>query len=388
MKSIKYGLFALSTLILGCSTPNEARVEGQFFGHGGKQMLIEKVTPGATQQIVDTVTSDENGMFNFAISFEDNNPLFINIRNGNSYVPLLLEPGQIVKVSSIGNVYNNYEVSGSDGSMKLQELNMSTVNQMRKLDSIARLFTENTPQTRAQELTREYGRLYIDLKRNIIRFVVTNPSSMASIVPLYQPITGGRYIFDEPTDIIYFRTVADSLAKYYPTSPYVVSLRADLQQGQEQLSKDSVLRAKLSQEINEVSLPTISLKDAEGQTRELSEVLGKGVVLLDFTSLLPAEMKIRNREIAEIYESYKDKDFEIFQVSLDDNRAAWLRAVVEGRYGWVSVNASEDIDIARMMSSYNITTLPTSFIIDEEQNIVARDIATRKELEAALKKVL
>lgn len=372
---------ALLLGITGCASKDEAHVDGVFHGANGELVMIEKLSPhGST--IIDTLRTNEDGEFEFALKFEDKNPVFVNIKMGGSFVPLLLSAGEDVSISAVGNIYNNYKVEGSDGSAKLRALSENTIALTRSLDSIMSLYEVATDPERVASLGAEYGNKYVQLKRNVIRFVVTNPKSLAAIVPLYQPLIGGRFIFDEPSDIVYFRAVADSLVKVYPTSPYVISLRADLSRADAAFAVDSMLNESLSQ-IESGNLPQIILKDAEGQLRSLSSLSGK-VVLLDFTSLQSVELKARNREMMPIYAKYAPDGFEIFQVSADMNRSEWLSAVVDARLRWISVC---DFGTDAAFRAYNVTEVPSNFLIDRKGNIIGKNIAVT-ELEQAVMQAL
>ncbi len=386
MKIKSLVVVAVAALLAACSGGKTAKVEGQFFGYSSTFLLVEQTIPGGNSLLVDTLRTDTEGAFSFNVDFKDANPVFINIKTVDNYVPLLLSPGEKVKVSSIGNLYNNYTVEGSVGSETLRSLNMMTVAQIRALDSLAVIFNNTSDPAQSKQLGQEYSRKYIDLKRKVIRFVVTNPGSLASLVPLYQPMVAGRYIFDEPTDIVYFKAVADSLAVRYPDSPYVVSLLADVEQSNNAIASDSIFRATL-ENIEEMSVPPLDIKDAEGQMRKLSDLIGKKVILLDFTSITTPELKVRNREIAEVYEKYNKQGFEIYQVAIDDNRAAWLSAVVDARIKWISVNDFQGKN-SKALAAYNVQKIPSCFLIDLKGNIVARDFNSVAELERSLKEVL
>lgn len=369
--------------LCSCSDRDEVRVDGVFHGSNNELVMVEKLSPhGST--IIDTIRTNKDGEFDFSIKFTDNNPMFINVRLGDNFVPLLLSQGEDVTLSSVGNIFNNYRVDGSEGSSKLRELNQGTVRHIRTLDSIMKLYeTSIDPESQAT-LGAEYGKQYVELKRGVIRFVISNPRSLASIVPLYQPIIGGRYIFDEPSDIVYFRSVADSLAAIYPTSPYVISLQADLERANSAFTMDSMITHNLALESSTV-LPEITLKDAEGQIRSLSSLNGK-VILLDFTSLSDVAFKVRNRELAAIYEKYAPQGFEIFQVSVDTDRAAWIAAVVDARLRWISVCDFKGTASTAVMT-YNITKVPSNFLIDKQGNIVSKNV-TPENLEAQISTLL
>lgn len=364
--------------VSGCAHKNSAKVEGVFHGSVGELVMVEKLSPhGST--IIDTLRTNKDGEFDFEITFEDNNPAFVNVKLGESFVPLLLTPGEDVTLSSVGNIFNNYLVDGSAGSAKLRELSQLTVQRTRVLDSIIKLYESAADPDRVAELGAEYGRQYVELKRGVIRFVLTNPRSLASIVPLYQPLIGGRYIFDEPSDIAYFRAVADSLAQIYPSSPYVISLQGDLSRADAAIAVDSIINSKMAE--TDAVLPEITIKDAEGQLRSLSSLKGK-VVLLDFTSLVDASFKLRNREFAEVYEKYAGQGFEIFQVCIDTDRASWIAAVVEARLRWISVCDFKG-ESSPAVRGYNISNIPSNFLIDRSGKIVGKNI-TPANLEASI----
>ncbi len=377
-------LLLLVIFTSGCANNNSAIINGHFFGHGKERLAVEKILPGASSRVIDTLSTDAEGYFSVKVDFDQETPLFVNVRTLDSYVPLLLSPGENVKLSSIGNIYNNYEVSGSQGSEKLRELNNITTQKIKSLDSLSHLFSATLSEERAAEISREYAQSYIQLKRQVIRFVVANPHSLAAIVPLYQPMVNGRFIFDEPTDIIYFRTIADSLAVSYPESPYVISLMRDVEESRSSFVMDSTFTANLEDIV--ISIPEIELKDAEGKVRKLTQEVAKAkLTLLDFTVISTPELKIRNREIAEIYEKYKDKGFEVFQVSLDNNKAEWLSAVVDARLGWISVNDPRATS-SPYLGSYNVQSLPYNFLIDSESNILTKNITSPEKLEEELLK--
>lgn len=379
-------LLLLVIFSFGCSNKQSAIINGHFHGHSKERLAVEKILPGASSRVIDTLSTDNEGYFSVEVNFEHQTPLFVNIRTIDSYVPLLVSPGENVKVSSIGNIYNNYEVKGSEGSQKLRELNSITTDRIKSLDSLSRLFSSTLSEERAAELSRDYTHEYIQLKRQVIRFVISNPHSLAAIVPLYQPMVNGRFIFDEPTDIIYFRTIADSLAVTHPESPYVISLLRDVEESRNSFVMDSTVTANLEDIV--VSLPEIELKDAEGQLRKLStEVKKAKVTLLDFTKITVPELKVRNREIYEIYEKYKDQGFEVFQVSLDASKPEWLNAVVDARLDWISVNDPRS-NASPFLGIYNVQSLPSNFLIDSEANIVTKNISSPEVLEKEILKII
>lgn len=354
--------------LIGCGEKNRATIEGQFYGAGGHKIYLEELFPVGSK-VIDSTVASSKGTFSFKVNLASENPSFYNVRMDGQFVPLLVEAGESVDINAVGNIYYNYSVEGSKGSQKVRELNRQTLSISQKLDSLIKLYETITEPEEVQRIGREYGQTYVQLKRDAISFVLNNANSLASIVPLYQPIYGTKFLFDEPQDIIYFRVVADSLEKYYPTSPYVLSLRRDVKKVDDVYTTDSLISSNL---VNTVDYPEIEMKDQLGVTRKLSDLKGK-VILLDFTATNVSELKIITREMVDVYNKYAAQGFEIFQVSLDTSKADWLNSLAQSRLPWITVSDQKGAD-SPSVKIYNVQKLPTNFLISQSGEIVGRNL--------------
>ena len=127
----------------------------------------------------------------------------------------------------------------------------------------------------------------------------------------------------------------------------------------------------------EITLPSVA-----GDSLRLSSLKGK-VVLLDFWASWCGPCRSSNRELVKLYPKYKNKGFEILGVSLDDEQAKWKTAITKDKITWLQVNDPGGWE-AKTAMSWNISAIPTSFLIDKEGKLVAMDL-TGKEMEKALK---
>lgn len=371
-----------AALLSSCCSKDQVVINGQFFGASDQTVYLQELAPGR-EWTLDSAVCDSKGRFKFKTKVNQENPTFLNLRMDNSFVPLLVEPGQRIDVEAIGNIYVNYTVNGSPGSELLHKFNSRTVSTVQKLDSLSVLYDNEMDTDRMQELGLQYSRTYINLKRDAISFLVKNSKSLVAVVPLYQPIFGNRYLFDSPSDIAYFKLIAESLGDLYPTSPYVSSLKADVGRIRDMQLRDSLLRVSLSGKAADYI--DIKMKDAKGDVRTLSSLAGN-VILLDFTSSQELELKTINRELAQVYEKYHDRGFEVYQVSLDNSKQEWINTVIGAGIPWISVCDFMGTE-SPVVRSYNITRLPSNFLIDRQGNIVAKDIRDHA-LETALESLL
>jgi alkyl hydroperoxide reductase subunit AhpC len=94
-----------------------------------------------------------------------------------------------------------------------------------------------------------------------------------------------------------------------------------------------------------------------------------------------------NKHVQPIYKKYKDKGFEIYSVSVDASKPAWLNAVKQDKIQWVRVIDLKAASGNQLMQTWNIQYIPSTFLIDKQGLIVA--IAPEKEeLEKWLEKLL
>ncbi|MEI2738189.1 MAG: TlpA disulfide reductase family protein [Chitinophagaceae bacterium] len=129
----------------------------------------------------------------------------------------------------------------------------------------------------------------------------------------------------------------------------------------------------------------IALPSANGDTLRLSSLKGK-VVLLDFWASWCGPCRVANKGLAKMYDKFKKKGFEIFSVSLDDEREDWIKAIKKDKITWIQV-IEPGAQNAPTASRWGIYALPTTYLIDREGRLVAMDLEG-KDLEKALKEML
>lgn len=131
--------------------------------------------------------------------------------------------------------------------------------------------------------------------------------------------------------------------------------------------------------------PEIEMTDMDGNTRKLSDLRGK-VVLIDFWASWCRPCRMENPNVVRLYNEYKEKGFEVFSVSLDRNKESWKRAVEKDGLVW-SNHVSElkhwDCQAAR---DYSVTGIPATFLIDKDGKIIQKNLRGQS-LEIALSNI-
>ena len=115
----------------------------------------------------------------------------------------------------------------------------------------------------------------------------------------------------------------------------------------------------------------------------LSSLKGK-VVLLDFTAYQAKLSPVHNIALAELYKKYKEKGFEIYQISLDQDEHFWK--VSAGNLPWICV-FDKMSNRSPYVQKYNVKELPSYFLINREGDVVESK-AQIKDIEVSISGLL
>lgn len=115
-----------------------------------------------------------------------------------------------------------------------------------------------------------------------------------------------------------------------------------------------------------------SMPDSTGRMISLSSYHGK-YLLVEFWASWCGPCRAQVPYLKKSYAAFKDRNFEILGVSLDDNREKWLRAVHEESLPWPQISDIKGFD-SKVISQYGITGIPLNFLLDTNGVIIGRDL--------------
>ena len=370
-------------LLLSWSRGEKVEITG-FIENADKGMIYLDEQGISEIRQIDSVRLKKDGSFRLKDRIE--NPTFYNLHTGNQQIiPLLLTPGTSAEIhADIQDFINGYEIYGSEESLYLLEMNRTLAVTKRQIDSIRKVLQEN-PEA-GEEFTREMAASYDEIiqgqRRYSIQFILEHISSMASIYTLYQKIDDNNFVLNENRDIQLVKITSESLDTIWPGSEHVQALKRDAANLEENLYSQ---RWRQVVENVESTFPEIRLPDPNGDTIALSSLKGK-VILLSFWASWDQASVSHNIPLKGIYSSYHSRGLEIYQVSFDNEREAWVNAIHFDELPWVNVSelSYPESSVAHI---FNLEELPVVFLIDRKGEIVGKNF-NRIDLDRNIQRLL
>jgi len=385
MKKLFFLILA-GIIITSCeSEPEHFTVSGEIENANGAKLYFVALQKDQLNYL-DSIILNDKGDFRFTGNTEI--PKFYAIRTSpNNYLSLIINPKEQITIhADIENLKSTARIEGSEESQKILELSRHLDQALAQIDSIG-LYYQSIIGTR--ELTREVKDSLTQLSETIttehrqrtIEFIEENAGTLAGLMALYQQIAPRRYILNPVEDIQYFAFVDSALGSKYPASEPVRILSTQVKDAKRQIKAKEMANSRVG---IGAQAPEIELPNPNGDTTNLSSLKGQ-YVLVDFWASWCRPCRVENPHLVKVYEKYHSRGFEIFQVSLDKKKSAWVEAIEKDQLDWIHVSDLKYWNAAPA-KLYQVQSIPANFLLDKKGKIIAKNLRG-EQLEVELSKI-
>ncbi len=343
---------AISIAIWGCSSKS-IEIEGNLKGLADTKAYLNRISEGAPLAI-DTVDV-KDGKFIFTIDKIDAQLLVVFFEGQK--VPLVFFGGD-KDISATGEFekLDDVKVTGSESTALFAKFNNEMPGKVRTVE-IKNDFMKaqmSGDQATMNSLREEMGSIFEEQKTYFNKFVETNTNNAVGAFMTLN--VAGEYDTTKLKELIAkFET---ALGEHV----YVNELKKLLEPMEKhELAMQAVAVGKPA--------PEFTLKSSNGADVSLSSFKGK-YVLVDFWASWCAPCRQENPNVVKAYAMFNKKGFEVVSVSTDREEEKWLQAVEQDKMTWTQVR---DLD-GSVSQSYAIQVIPTTFLLDKDGVIIAKDL--------------
>jgi thiol-disulfide isomerase/thioredoxin len=289
-----------------------------------------------------------------------------------------------VKVTGDWNMLENYQVSGSQASVSLRQFLLAVRAHLRDFNTMS--IVMDTLQAKGNDSVLTSAKKdFTDMRLKFTRFIEDYADTTAY---LPNAVFAAR-ILNPVTEKSFLQSFTQSLDKRFPNTKmsrdfddYYVKATTPAQ------SKSAQQRAQTGDTHADVGgiAPEVNLPTPDGKMVSLLSLRGK-YVLLDFWASWCGPCRAENPNVVAAYNKYKNKNFIVYSVSLDNNRDAWMKAAKDDGMNWIHVSDLKGWESVAARA-YNIESIPSNFLLDPTGKIIARDLrgdALEQQLQSILK---
>lgn len=345
MRKLLLSIVAASMTLAACNAQSGYKVTGTVEGMPDGKAIIATVNGSS----LDTLAKADvkNGSFEFTGNVSEPTGAYIMVIGQRGAIPFMLENANItVNAGQAG-----LTVTGSEGQKiydQFMAINTTTQQEAMKLQQEYQ--AANGDQAKIQAIQEAYAKLMTDAQAKETELIKANPDSYVSTFVIVSGMGQMEY---------------EQLKERY-------NLLGEKAKASAQGKAIAAQIAKLeSTAIGQIA-PNFTITTPEGESISLYDIKGK-VKLIDFWASWCGPCRGENPHVVEIYKEYHPKGLEIFGVSLDNNKEAWVKAIADDGLVW-----KHGSDLKGWQSApaqlYSVSGIPHTVLLDENNKIIAKNL--------------
>jgi len=373
MKNRLFISIIAALLIAGCKN-NSVTISGNLLNTSGGDYIFLDELKTDNLLTVDSIKVGKDGSFSFIREIEQPSFYLLKISD-NNFLTMLVEPGQKINLNAFYDSLNYpVVVTGSKGTELMVEYNRSLRNTINKLTALNSIYMANVDSPELPKVIEGLDSMaqgYLsEINLYTKKYIDENLTSLVSLVALYQQVAPSVYVLNPAKDLNYFVKVDSSLTLNYPEYEPVKSLHSQVLEIKATMIGESG-ETEAAGDLKEA--PEIILPTPQGDTIKLSSTRGS-IVLLDFWAAWCAPCRMENPNLVKAYNTYRKKGFQIFQVSLDKTKEAWVKGIKDDKLeNWIHVSDVQYWNSV-VVPLYKIESIPSNFLLDKNGKIIATNL--------------
>lgn len=359
--ALVFSIALLSFQVMAQLEPKEFTVAGKVKnGSKGEKVILSRSTATGSSVKIDSAQIAADGSFQLKSVEKDRGSFFtLNIADRQKFA-LLVEGGENFNIVADGTTRDDkgnggkVAITGSKNMefyAQIDQLMQAFATKVTKWNEEYAAAEEKKDTKKIQEIQQAYAKAEQERVGSIRQLV---PQMGTSLIALF---AANNFLSPE-NDLDVLKKLAEDFSKIEPTPT---------------LAKGFIGSVKrfAGVAVGEQA-PDFTLNSPEGKPVALSSLRGK-YILIDFWASWCGPCRMENPNVVRMYDKFKDKGFDIYGVSLDDNEKAWKTAIERDKLKWLHGSELKKWN-SGVAQTYGVNAIPATFLLDKEGKIIAKNL--------------
>lgn len=363
MKKTLLPLAVIALSLSACQNTPQYTIDGTIEGENTGKIFLIHPTENAMDTLAQTPITD--GKFTLRGTSDTLQVAYLTIENKRGFTPVFLENAKYTATLNSASPMDN-KIEGTEAQSLANQFTAISIDAMKKqrqLESDYKTAEEAKDQEKMNQIELEYNGLGEIVENKENELIKANPDSYVTAYMIASKLPG----MDEK-----------EIAEYYEK----LGPNAKASQPGQEIAKRMEKLAALA--IGQVA-PDFTLNTPEGEALSMHSIKGK-VKIIDFWASWCGPCRRENPNVVNIYKKYHPKGLEILSVSLDNNKDKWTEAIEADQLSWHHVSDLQGWG-SEAAQLYAVNSIPRTFILDENNVIVAKNLRG-EELEEKIAELL
>jgi peroxiredoxin len=328
-------------------------ITGDISNMPEQMVTLELLRANDSVKIVDSFRSTSTGHFTFKGAMSEPGLYRVHFTE-NKFILLSLVSGEVA-VTAIWPL-NDYTITGPVPTLELKNFIDTVIGYMALMNRSGAL-ADSLKATGNTSMDADAIKKDINTK---FRTVVKRYSETTAYEP--NAVIAAR-VLNPQEDFPFFESFNNSLDKRFAGTVMTREFHQFFERLKEGMPEPNEIGNKA---------PELKLEDTNGKIISLSSLQGK-YVLLDFWASWCGPCRAENPNVLAAYKKFKNKNFTILAVSLDNNKAKWMEAVRHDALLWWQVSDLKGWQ-SPAAAKYGVRGIPMNFLIDPKGVIIAKNL--------------
>jgi len=323
----------------------------------GAKVYLDELSLSAVTTI-DTATFGKDGSFDIHGFLKEESLLRLRI-DSNKVILLVMDqkPTEMyIEAYAANSFIKPSIIKGSPKTSTLYNLFQYVTDKGQEIQNLSnRIQTQtNLSDSAKQALFTEIK----DKKQFAHDYIITFCDTVQS--PVLGIFASSSFLQGEMTAM---NLISEKLSKKFPQSTIVKEFATKLK-----TNTDDPYAPKQKYQNGQV-LPDIVSQGVDGSEKKLSSLRGQ-YVLVDFWASWCRPCRGENPNVVAMYNKYKNKGFNVFSVSLDNDKDRWQSAIQQDKLTWPNHVSELKGWQSSFCGNFGITSIPTNYLIDKEGKVM------------------